>query len=415
MDTQNTEAQNLIMQAREALRRGDKEAARNLGEQAALLDPGMEDAWLILTATDPDPKEALAYAQQALEINPSSARALKAVEWAMARVKQSQAAETAPVPAAPVVTEKPPAEKKSDNRNFIFAAILLLFLICVAFAFSAYTGMKNPAFASMLKNLPLATQENLWAPMEIAKATVTSIDGGDSGQQAVGSPIARSTQEQSSASAATRPASSAGSATSESEASESLSTKEAGSETSKTPSAVLSDTPIPPLTQTPTAAVTATPQPTETPGTMSMQILEDTPTSQYVPPTLSAALPEVAASGNGARWIDVDLTNQRVYAYEGDVVVNSFIVSTGTRWTPTVTGQYKIYVKYRSGSMSGPGYYLPNVPYIMYFYKGYGLHGTYWHNNFGTPMSHGCVNLRTDEAGWLYNWASVGTLVNVHY
>jgi lipoprotein-anchoring transpeptidase ErfK/SrfK len=142
---------------------------------------------------------------------------------------------------------------------------------------------------------------------------------------------------------------------------------------------------------------------------MAMEIIEDTPTSEYNPPK-----PEVAV-GNGDRWIDVDLTNQMVYAYEGDVIVNSFLVSTGTWMTPTVTGEYKIYVKYRSASMSGPGYYLPDVPYIMYFYKGYGLHGTYWHSNFGTPMSHGCVNLRTDEAGWLFNWASVGTLVNVHY
>ena len=148
-----------------------------------------------------------------------------------------------------------------------------------------------------------------------------------------------------------------------------------------------------------------------------MEIVEDTPTSQYVTPVSpgsSAPLPAAAASG-GARWIDVDLTNQMVYAYQGDSVVNSFLVSTGTWLHPTVTGQYNIYVKYRSAPMSGPGYYLPNVPYIMYFYKGYGLHGTYWHSNFGTPMSHGCVNLRTDEAAWLYNWASVGTLVNVHY
>jgi lipoprotein-anchoring transpeptidase ErfK/SrfK len=64
--------------------------------------------------------------------------------------------------------------------------------------------------------------------------------------------------------------------------------------------------------------------------------------------------------------------------------------------------------------MTGPGYYLPNVPYTMYFYGGYGLHGTYWHNNFGTPMSHGCVNLSTADSGWLFDWASVGTVVNVH-
>jgi lipoprotein-anchoring transpeptidase ErfK/SrfK len=50
----------------------------------------------------------------------------------------------------------------------------------------------------------------------------------------------------------------------------------------------------------------------------------------------------------------------------------------------------------------------------MYFYKGYALHGTYWHSNFGVPMSHGCVNFRTSDAETLFNWAEVGTLVNVH-
>ncbi len=65
--------------------------------------------------------------------------------------------------------------------------------------------------------------------------------------------------------------------------------------------------------------------------------------------------------------------------------------------------------------MRGPGYDLPGVPYTMYFYKGYALHGTYWHNNFGHPMSHGCVNLRTSDAGWLFNWASVGTPVVTHW
>jgi lipoprotein-anchoring transpeptidase ErfK/SrfK len=53
------------------------------------------------------------------------------------------------------------------------------------------------------------------------------------------------------------------------------------------------------------------------------------------------------------------------------------------------------------------------VPYVMYFFEGYGLHGTYWHNNFGHPMSHGCVNLRTPDAKWFYNWAEIGTPVLV--
>ena len=63
--------------------------------------------------------------------------------------------------------------------------------------------------------------------------------------------------------------------------------------------------------------------------------------------------------------------------------------------------------------MTGPDYSLQDVPYVMYFYKDYGLLGTYWHNNFGTPMSHGCVNLQTNDAKWLYNFASVGTVVRV--
>jgi lipoprotein-anchoring transpeptidase ErfK/SrfK len=65
--------------------------------------------------------------------------------------------------------------------------------------------------------------------------------------------------------------------------------------------------------------------------------------------------------------------------------------------------------------MRGPGYDLHNVPYTMYFYKGYGLHGTYWHNNFGTPMSHGCVNMPTEEAKWAYYWADYGTPVVVQW
>lgn len=117
---------------------------------------------------------------------------------------------------------------------------------------------------------------------------------------------------------------------------------------------------------------------------------------------------------NGARWVDVDLAAQLVRAYEGETLVNTFVVSTGTSRTPTVTGQFNIWIKLRTDDMSGPGYYLRDVPYVMYFYKGYGLHGTYWHNNFGTPMSHGCVNLTIEDSEWLYNFAEVGTLVNVH-
>lgn len=117
---------------------------------------------------------------------------------------------------------------------------------------------------------------------------------------------------------------------------------------------------------------------------------------------------------NEGRWVDVDLGQQVLTAYEGSTPIMRFIVSTGTAAHPTVTGQFRIWVKLATTNMSGPGYSLEDVPYTMYFYQGYGLHGTFWHNNFGTPMSHGCVNLRTPDAAWLFDFVSEGTLVNVH-
>jgi lipoprotein-anchoring transpeptidase ErfK/SrfK len=128
------------------------------------------------------------------------------------------------------------------------------------------------------------------------------------------------------------------------------------------------------------------------------------------------ARPSPSSTGNpSGRWIDIDLSAQRVTAYQGSTPVRSTLVSTGLPRTPTPVGQYRIYVKYASASMSGPGYHYPNVPYVMYFYRSYSFHGTYWHSNFGRQMSHGCVNMPTSEARWLFNWASVGTLVKVHY
>lgn len=124
--------------------------------------------------------------------------------------------------------------------------------------------------------------------------------------------------------------------------------------------------------------------------------------------------PSVYGTG-GEKWIDVNLSTQTVTAYEGQTAVYSTLASTGLWGTPTVVGTYTIYAKYLSTRMSGPGYDLPNVPHVMYFFKGYSLHGAYWHNNFGTPMSHGCVNLSLSDAEWFYNWAPMGTTVVSHY
>ncbi len=402
MNRQFIEAREFIAKAREALRRGDRQSARQLGEQAALRAPNMEDAWLVLAASDPDPREGLAYAQKALQLNPQSVRARRGVEWAAGRLKQARASnERRPVPPKMVpnqvagVTGLPQKrayqtavalpQLTSDRPNWLLPVLLTGagFMLVGLIVFFAVTSPLLAPIVSRLGASPAATQEDLWAPVEIAKPEVTPINVSAFAPPAADAPDHDPLQLDPQPSAA------------------------------PTEAPTASETPAP--TEPPTEAPTVTPAITETPGSMVMEVAADTPTSQYVAPTYSAPKEQLASSGNGARWIDVDLTNQRVYAYEGDVMVNSFVVSTGTWLTPTVTGKYKIYVKIRSGNMHGPGYFLPDVPYIMYFYKGYGLHGTYWHNNFGTPMSHGCINLRTEEAGWLFSWASVGTVVNVHY
>jgi LysM repeat protein len=135
----------------------------------------------------------------------------------------------------------------------------------------------------------------------------------------------------------------------------------------------------------------------------------------HIPQSGNSAPPASSPAHSSGRWIDVNLSTQRLTAYEGSTPVRSTLVSTGLPGTRTPTGEYRIYVKYTSTAMSGPGYYLPNVPYTMYFHRGYGLHGTYWHANFGRPMSHGCINLPTPEAQWIYNWAPIGTPVKIHY
>lgn len=113
------------------------------------------------------------------------------------------------------------------------------------------------------------------------------------------------------------------------------------------------------------------------------------------------------------REVVVRLSTQTTYAYEDGVLKRSTVVSTGLPATPTVQGTFRVQRKIRSQTMSGPGYYLPGVEWVVYFYQGYALHGTYWHNNFGRPMSHGCVNMTNEDAQWFYNFVELNTPVTV--
>lgn len=124
---------------------------------------------------------------------------------------------------------------------------------------------------------------------------------------------------------------------------------------------------------------------------------------------------KVLGVSNSAKWVEVDLSDQKLIAWEGDRKILETKISSGLSYFPTPTGEFRVWIKLRAAKMEGGSgkyyYYLPNVPYVMYFsndkvpsYKGYGLHGAYWHNEFGTPRSHGCVNLPIPMAKQLYEW-----------
>lgn len=278
--------------------------------------------------------------------------------------------------------------KPAIKRSMILPVILVI-TGCAVFIFAAWSAVTSPVMASILNGGSTSAQFQSKAPGEsfaqvyIAKPTYTPI----------GMPVAQNVQ----------PA----------EPTATLMQVSA-------PEVIIAPTNIP-VTEAP-AEVVIVPTVTvesvavvETGAVMAeAAIVPDTPTPEYVQPTAVAYVPPVSSPGGGVHWFDVDLSDQRMYAYEGDTLVNTFVVSTGTWQTPTLTGRFKVWIKLKSAPMSGPGYYLPNVPHIMYYDGDYGVHGAYWHNNFGVPMSHGCINLSLPDAEWAYNFASVGTVVNVH-
>ncbi len=364
------QAQQLIKSAYQALQKNDRAEARRLASAALELAPGLEDPYLILAALSA-PDAAVELLKKALAINPASQRARQGMAWAAQRLRkappQAQPAaeieKTAPIPpaagipaAAPLPAKKALKAQKTTSRRprrlIAWATVLVGVLILVVIAWAVWPFI-SPVFA-----------RNNSAPRPAAllvKPTLTPTN--------TATPTPTNTPT-----------------------------------LTFTPTATLTFTPTPTFTPT----ITLTPLPTATRTATRTKV----PTKPPAPGTVKVPS-EVTGT---TKWVDVNLAKQRAYAYEGSTLVRTFVVSTGVARYPTVTGQFHVYVKYRYALMTGPGYYLPNVPYTMYFYQSYGLHGTYWHNNFGTPMSHGCVNFKTEDAKWLYeNWVVVGTLVNVHY
>ena len=381
MKTDPESAQQALLSARRAVQQGDRQKARRWAETAAALCPDLEEPWLILAAVG-SPRASVAYLERALRINPHSERARKGMHWAVSRLrKETGKHKDASIPSerlgrdgtSRMGSHSDPANQTRIRRDIpatveqsaptaspqIFRSLVkyrwsFLTLLVLAVCVTAVWAFwpGNASSALAFLQVPQAKPPVFSAPIEVEKPTYT-------------------------------------------------------------PSFTPTFTPTNTFTPTPTSTFTTTPTATFTPTETFTPTLTPLPTNTPQPWPTNTPYPERVYGG--ARWIDVNLSQQMVYAYEGDTIVASFLVSTGVWAFPTVTGQYHIYIKLVSTLMYGDGYYLPNVPYTMYFYKGYGFHGTYWHNNFGHPMSHGCVNMYTPDAEWLFYWASEGTLVNIHY
>lgn len=358
----NSANAHLIQRAGEAVKAGDKPLARALLLQAVKQDSKDYVAWMGLARVAPSPRAGLDYARRAARLQPNDPLVRKVLAWA-----EKQASESAVQP-----DQMPDTNFSESDRRWhtavSYAGILVLLILLGLVSLWAWQNVNGrpPTVSSP-------------APTTTALANLAQID--------------RSLPD-------TNPAG-----------------MNENVDVTATATPVPTQNPIQPKnllsgkTGEPRATWTLTPTPTNTP------IPTATPMPTFVSPSNGEGRPFGVAADE--RWVDVNLTSQTLTAYEGDFPVMSTLISSGLPAWPTVTGQFRVYLRYESQTMDGTrlgyDYYLPGVPYVMYFYQDYALHGTYWHSNFGYPMSHGCVNLATGDAEWLFDFTTIGTVVNVHY
>lgn len=368
----STSTASLRVQARAAIKDGQRQKARVLLQQAVRLDPSDYVAWVWLAGITPAPEASLEYIRKAEALRPGDPLVLKARKWVEGRLTPEVKATA--VAAQPDRVQASPAARRLDWQTVTIVGGLTAVLVVLAgiVGFVAWDRFGTPEEPQRGRAIEISQVET--RAEEVATQAA---------QAAVATPVSARSK----------------------------------ATPSPTPRGMLAKNIVTVgedgRAVSPRATWTTTPTPTSTPS----------PTPTYVPTFVSPqeGKPPLRPLGVALneKWIDVDLSNQSLIAFEGNEPVFSTLVSSGTWAHPTVTGQFRIWVRYASQTMDGRrlgyDYYLENVPYVMYFYEDYALHGTYWHNNFGTPMSHGCVNLKTSDAEWIFNWSYVGTVVNVHY
>ncbi len=365
----------LLQQAYTALKGGRKQEARQLLTQLVTQHPEEFRGWLWLASVAATPQQAMTYVERAAQINPTHPSVTKARAWAEQRVDSGQVAGITgqrSVVGGKAEGDNGVAEAAANKRPFLpllwagVAALVLVLLLAGTWVIGG--GLLANSDQTAYSQQPADDTARFVADGEPERndtATITAVDLPAEPTMTATPPPTRNPLQAKAVAA--------------------------------------SNEPLPTWTTTPTPS----PTPTATP----------TPAPTFVAGWDYAQRP--AGVRADERWIDINLTTQALTAYEGDTPVFSTLISSGISSRRTVTGQFRVWLRVPSQTMDGRrlgyDYYLENVPYVMYFYRDFAIHGTYWHNNFGTPMSSGCVNMRIDEAEWLYNWSRLGTLVNVRY
>ena len=434
----------LLTLANQAIMDGDKARAHQLASTILEIEPENMSALLIMAGVS-DITDSLNYVKRALAVDPESPIAHEAMQWASKRLREAVNAAWAPEPAVPEKLAPPVISTPvlaAPVRKRVFATLLPWLLAGLAIVSYGLWSVgildTNPQsegrtkslafFVNLIQGKAAPIGEPTQVPTQTIKPTDTHVAPlvvvPSETMTATASDVPSPTFTATLTSTNTRTSTSTQTRTS---TSTSTVTPTSTSTPTSTFTSTATNTPIPPtLTATmgtPTQAFDPTSGLPIIQITPLVYLTEEPDPSEYVEPIedpdpieyVSEPVLPVYNEPLGEKWIDVNLSEQMLYAYEGDTIVGAFLVSTGMADTPTVTGHYNVYVKIPYARMTGPGYDLADVPYTMYFYKGYGIHGTYWHSNFGTPMSHGCVNMETGQAGWLYDWAFVGIPVSVHY
>lgn len=428
MPANPSSVQQAIQNAADALRRGDKQAARHWAQLAAAAAPQLEEPWLILAAVS-SPHAAIEYLKQALLANPGSERAIRGLRWAQERLGPQQPtqqpelvrlAATQPSLAATqqVRVRKPapqpaprPAAKHRSVLPWLSVPALFVLLACLVVAWAVWPGSSSAALAQFGNTTGTSQGAPAWSPAQIAKPTQTSTI--TTTPSPLPSPTATATPFVPSTSTATPLPTDAPTSVPPTS-----SLPVVGNYTIQSGDTLFSIAQRAGITAD---ALAATNQISVYSTIYAGQVL-NIPQGGTVPdPVVQPTAAVEGPAPSAGKYILVSISQQHLYAYDGNTLVYSFVASTGMN-NSTRVGQFQILDKIPNAYGATWNIWMPN--WMGIYYAGSledGIHALpilsngsrLWAGYLGTPISFGCIVLGVQEAQELYDWADVGTTVEI--